>query len=72
MTYYCCDKFTYVMKENRITTIKILEKDNRFYIDWFSCGIGHFDWNPNKDLQLNYCPFCGKDLTPGLEVLFEK
>lgn len=59
---YCCETFAYVMMENRITTFKILEKDNSFYIDFFSTGIGHFNWEPNKDLQLNYCPFCGSNI----------
>lgn len=57
---YCCIDFEYMMKENRTLTFKILEKGkNDYYIDFFSTGIGHMNWN--GDMEIKFCPFCGWD-----------
>ena len=43
-------------------------EDDQWYIHMTD---GLVNTNFDEDIAIQYCPFCGKDLTPGLESLFE-
>jgi len=62
MVEYCCSKFESFYKKHDLVS---KHKNNFYYMILYS------DIS-NVLYVLKYCPFCGKDLTPGLEVLFEK
>lgn len=61
---YCCSVLKYLIEDERCNIGKTIGV-------WTSRLPENGGWEPEL-LELNYCPNCGKDLTPGLEVLFEK
>lgn len=70
---YCCNPFKEAYDDGVINKPKpdIYRSQegldaNKFYLwdrDCYECNIR---------IPISFCPYCGKDLTPGLEVLFEK
>lgn len=64
---YCCSVLKYLVEDERTYS----NPDGKLVGVWTSRLPENGDWEP-EILELKYCPNCGKDLSPGLEVLFEK